>query len=116
MEAPYPLKVVRSWRIQEGYPQGKTMWFDPSYEVPLLGVLPPEQREDGAGAAEVQMRMELSAEREVDTCEGGDAKMSDGRSKGPGDPPQAFLDSIWEGSCLDDPDEDLTTRGRTLED
>ncbi len=37
MEAPYPLKMVRDWRIQSGDPEGLTMWFDPSFEVPLLG-------------------------------------------------------------------------------
>ncbi len=94
---PYVMKEVRSWRIQDGDPQGLTMWFDPSYEVPMLGVLPPEQREDDAGAAEFQMRLELSGEREVVPLEGDADRVSGEDSEWPGEPPQAFLDSLWEG-------------------
>jgi len=80
---PYPMKEVRSWRITAADPSGSTMWFDPSYEVPLLGVLPPEQREDDAGSAELEFRLELEGEREVVPLEGGAAKVSEEEFSGP---------------------------------
>ncbi len=94
---PYVMKEVRSWRIQDGDPEGLLMWFDPSFEVPMLGVLPPEQREDDAGCAEFQMRMELSSEREVVPCEGGAGRVSEVDLESQEDPPPGFLDSLWEG-------------------
>ncbi len=53
------MKIVSSWRIQTGDPSGLTMWFDPACEVPLLGILPPEQREKDAELALCQVQMEL---------------------------------------------------------
>ncbi len=97
MEAPYPLKMVRDWRIQTGDPEGLTMWFDLSFEVPLLGILPPEQRDDDAGSAEFQMRMELTEVQGVGPLEGGAARVSDEGLECPEGPPQDFLDSLWEG-------------------
>ncbi len=74
------------------------MWFDPSFEVPLLGILPLEQRRDDAGHSEFQMRMELSGEREVVPCEGGAAKVSDVMFVDIlEDPPPGFLNDLWEG-------------------
>ncbi len=97
MSQQFDMKIVSAWRIQEGDPPGLTMWFDPSKEVPLLGILPPEQREEGEVVAMCQVRMELSEDRGVGTCEGVAARMSGEDSEWPGEPPQAFLDSLWEG-------------------
>jgi len=59
------------------------MWFDPSYEVPLLGVLPPEQRADDAGEAEFEMRLEHEKEREVVPLAGGATRVSEEELRGP---------------------------------
>ena len=98
MEAPYPLKIVSNWRIQDADPEGLTMWFDPAYEVPLLGVLPPEQRRDDEVIAYRQVELELSEGREVVPLEGGAVKVSDEYIECfEGGPPQSFLDALWEG-------------------
>ncbi len=73
------------------------MWFDPSIEVPMLRSIPPEQRGDDAGSARFQYTMELTRNRRVGPLEGGDANGSDVGLEWPGEPPQAFLDSMWEG-------------------
>ncbi len=90
-------KIVSSWRIQLGNPEGLTMWFDPSIEAPMLGILPPEQRDDAAGSAYFQYDLELRRDGRGSTCEGGDASISAEGSECPGEPPQDFLDSLWEG-------------------
>ena len=70
-------KRVASWRVQEAEPSGCTMWFDPTREVPMLRDLPPDQREPHQDSEPFGLTMELSEEREVETPEGGAAKMSE---------------------------------------
>ncbi len=92
------MKIVSEWRIQEGDPSGLTMWFDPSREVPLLGILPLEQRRESEPAAMCQVKLELSERREVGSLEGGDAVMTQADlSSALQEPPEGFLDVLWEG-------------------
>ena len=65
--------------------------------LPMEGLVPPPACEDGA----VRMKdaMELSYQEEgKGTPEGRESNTSVTEVKGPEDPPQAFLDSLWEGS------------------
>ena len=41
--------------------------------------------------------LEPMGEREVVPCEGGAARVNETEVEWPGDPPQAFLNSLWEG-------------------
>ena len=90
-------RIVSCWRVQKADPRGYTMWFDPSREVPLLGLLPPDSGEELSLSLEAGTQMELSWEKEGVTREGSEAKGTAGRTDIQV-PPPGFLNDLWSGS------------------
>ncbi len=64
--------------------------------LPLEGLVPPTDSELPERLGEVRGRMELERGGGVMPLEGGDAKTSGTEVEWPGDPPQAFFDTMWE--------------------
>ncbi len=89
------LKKVLAWRVIRAYPSGMMMWFDPECEEPALwSILPP----DGEVEPDLEVETELDEGERVEPLEGGDTKTSAEEPSALPEPPEGFLDSLWEGN------------------
>ena len=93
---------VRRWRICKADPSGLLMWFDPDSEVPCLRSLPSEQRDDDFNYLGYRWKDGTLERKQGVPLVGGDSDMQlelpqNEIRKAPPDPPEGFLDSLWEG-------------------
>ncbi len=72
-------KSVLAWRIQEAQPHGLTMWFDPSCEVPILGITPSDSEVTQDLSLDAEAAAGTMLEEAGGTLEGRETKTSDYR-------------------------------------